>query len=157
MIIKTKPLGEVEINENEVIAIVDGIFGFPKHTKFVILMKEEEAPFGWLQSVEEPNLAFVVIDPFLFKYNYKLKVGQDYLKKVQYDAGIDKFEEVLSYAIVVIPEDNPQRMTANLQGPIIINARSRLACQAISDNPDYSVRHYIMDDFKEKQSKEGVK
>ncbi|HPP87924.1 MAG TPA: flagellar assembly protein FliW [bacterium] len=150
MLISTKTLGEVEINEKEILTVVDGIFGFPDLTKYVLLMKENEAPFAWLQSVETPNLAFVVIDPYLFKYKYKLKVGAEFLKKI----GADDISKIISYAIVVIPENAPDRMTANLQGPIIINPATKLACQAISEIPEYTVRHFITDEFKEKQIKE---
>ncbi|HPG29890.1 MAG TPA: flagellar assembly protein FliW [bacterium] len=151
MIIKTKTLGEIDINENEIITVIDGIFGFPDLTKYILLMKEEEAPFAWFQSVEDSELAFVVIDPFLFKHKYKLKVGKDFLNKIQ----VSDNSEIISYSIVVIPQNNPQMMTANLQGPLIINPKNKLACQAISDIQEYGVRHLIMEEFKEKQAKEG--
>ncbi|MBP7654758.1 flagellar assembly protein FliW [Candidatus Dependentiae bacterium] len=151
MIIKTKTLGEIEINENEIITVIDGIFGFPDLTKYILLMKEEEAPFAWFQCVEDAELAFVVIDPSLFKNNYKLKIGKDFLNKIK---AADN-TELISYSIVVIPQNNPQMMTANLQGPLIINPKNKLACQAISEIQEYTVRHFIMEEFKEKQSKEG--
>jgi len=150
MKIKTKSLGEIEIQETEILTVVDGIFGFPELTKYVLLMKDEEAPFAWLQSVEDSNLAFIIIDPHLFRLNYRLKVGLEFLKKVE----AQNNNEVISYAIVVIPENNPQMMTANLQGPVIINPKKALACQAISEIPEYTVKHYIMEEFKEKQLKE---
>jgi flagellar assembly factor FliW len=56
-------------------------------------------------------------------------------------------ESLLVFAIVTIPE-NPSLMTANLQGPIIINPEKKLGRQAISMNDRYHVRHRILDEMK---------
>lgn len=142
MKILTKAFGEVEIDPRDIITIKGGIFGFQKFTKYIIMMIPEEEPFAWLQSVEKSSLAFVIIRPELFKKEYTLKVDNEVYTKLN----VKNKEKLVSYAIVVVPE-NVQQMTANLQGPIVINPDTKIGCQAISLVPHYTVRHYIMEEM----------
>ncbi|HOK40305.1 MAG TPA: flagellar assembly protein FliW [bacterium] len=144
MKILTKAFGEVEIDPKDIIKIKTGIFGFPKYTKYIIMMIPEEEPFAWLQCVEEPNLAFVIIRPEVFKKNYRLKVDNEVLNTLS----VKSVDELISYAIVVVPE-NLELMTANLQGPIVINPKTKEGVQAISLVEEYTVRHYILKEMNE--------
>lgn len=142
MKILTKAFGEVEIDPRDIITIKGGIFGFQKFTKYIIMMIPEEEPFAWLQSIEKSSLAFVIIRPEVFKKGYTLKIDKEILDKLK----VKSFNELISYAIVVVP-DNVQKMTANLQGPIVINPEIKTGCQAISLIPEYGVRHFIMEEM----------
>ncbi len=145
MKILTKAFGEVEIDPRDIITIEGGIFGFQKLTKYIIMMIPEEEPFAWLQCIEEPTLAFVIIRPEVFKKDYVLKVSKEVIDKLK----VKSLSELISYAIVVVPE-NVQDMTANLQGPIVINPVLKIGKQAISLIDSYSVRHYIMKEMNQK-------
>ncbi|MEW5692635.1 MAG: flagellar assembly protein FliW [Candidatus Hydrogenedentota bacterium] len=153
MRIKTKPYGEVEINEANIIKIVDGLFGFPGLENYVFLESKTEGPFLWLQSLDEPGLAFVVIRPEEFKADYKLSVALEDIKSI----GLESPDEAVSIALVVIPPD-PKQMTANLQGPIVLNVQSKIARQMISLNPEYKIKHHILDEMKVllEKTKEGM-
>jgi flagellar assembly factor FliW len=142
--IKTKPLGEVEIKEEAIIHIERGIIGFEGITRYVILDTEKDSPFKWLQAVDKPSLAFIVIPPVCFRPDYKLEVSEEDLASI----GIEDPSTAVVLAIVVVPRDDPSRMTANLQGPVVINPKTRKGKQMISTNPQYSVRHYILDELK---------
>jgi flagellar assembly factor FliW len=141
MKIKTKPYGEIEVNEKQKIHFPDGLFGF-EEVKQYFLLDSKEGPFYWLQSAEHPELAFVLIDPRVFKNNYTLSLTDDDYRAIDAQKG-----EVIDFAIVTVPED-PEKISANLMGPIVINRKTRKARQAISENDEYTVKHYIVEEMK---------
>jgi flagellar assembly factor FliW len=141
MKIKTKPYGEIEVNEKQKIHFPDGLFGF-EEVKQYFLLDSKEGPFYWLQSAEHPELAFVLIDPRVFKNNYTLSLTDDDYRAIDAQKG-----EVIDFAIVTVPED-PEKISANLMGPLIINRKTRKARQAISENDEYTVKHYIVEEMK---------
>ena len=148
----TKPFGEIEIDENEIIDFPDGILGFDFVKKFIVLdTDDEKSPFKWLQAYDEAGLAFVIIQPMDFLGVYNLMLSQVELENVE----ASSVEDLVVFSIVTIPS-NPKEMTANLQGPIIINKSKKLGRQAISLNENYSVRHSILEEMK-KLSESGEK
>lgn len=142
MKIKTKPYGEIEVSEIQRLSFPEGIIGFEEIQNY-ILLDSKEGPFYWLQSEEYPELAFLLINPRIFKNGYILKVKDPDIASLE----LESDEDLLDFAIVTVPED-PSRMSANLMGPIIINKKTRVAKQVISDNDEYTVKHYIFDEMK---------
>jgi flagellar assembly factor FliW len=145
MKIKTKPYGEIEVSEKQKIHFPDGLFGFEENRDY-FLLDSREGPFYWLQAADHPELAFILIDPRIFKGDYQLSVREEDYENI----GARDGKEVIDFAIVTVPEDI-QKISANLMGPIIINRRNRKARQAISENDEYSVKHYIMEEMKVKK------
>jgi flagellar assembly factor FliW len=142
--IKTRPFGEIEVSEQQIIDFPDGILGFDDVRKFVLLdAHDENSPLKWLQAFDEPDLAFVIIRPVDFMREYELVVSMNDIEAV----GAETAENLIVFAIVTIPT-NPSDMTANLQGPIIVNPEKRLGRQAISLSDRYSVRHKILEEMK---------
>ena len=149
--IQTKPFGEIEVNELQVIDFPEGILGFDFIKKFVILDTEDEgSPFKWMQAFDEKDLAFVIIRPVDFMEKYDLLISQSDLETVK----AESVGDLLVFAIVTIPE-NPEKMTANLQGPIIINVEKKLGMQAISMSERYGVRHNILDEIRRQSKARG--
>lgn len=145
MIIKTKPFGEVEVDENSIIHMDEGLIGFEKIKRYVLLdTKDKDTPFKWLQAVDDPNLAFVVIPPNYFRADYKLEVEDEDLASI----GLEDADNAISLAIVVIPEGRPEEMTANLLSTIVVNPENKRGKQMISKNPKYTVRHYILEELQ---------
>jgi flagellar assembly factor FliW len=136
--ILTKPFGTIELNERQRIHFPFGVLGFESLHDYALL-DAAQAPFYWLQSLEVVEIAFVLIEPRVFRPDYALAVAPDELA----DLGILKPEDALVFAIVTIPDD-PRQMTANLQGPLIINKENRTGRQAISGDPRWQVRHPIL-------------
>lgn len=136
-----KQLGsDSESNHSKAIHFPDGLPAFERVKNFVVVGNEEEAPFLWLQSTDNPNLAFIIIDPFLIHPEYRPDISDEDVKFLEIDDPTDAF--VL--AIVNIRNGNDQEVTANLISPIVINWKKRLAKQVILRNHlDYSVRHII--------------
>ncbi|ASV12865.1 MULTISPECIES: flagellar assembly protein FliW [Leptospira] len=138
--IHTKPFGKMQISEKQIVSFPEGLLGFEDYKKFALIEEEEESVFKWLQSVEEVDLAFVVIPPSLFKKEYKPLIPEQELQGI----GIAEVEDGLTLVIVTVPGDDPALMTANMQGPILINKETLLGKQFISRNESHSVREKIL-------------
>jgi flagellar assembly factor FliW len=139
MRVLTKPFGEIEVSDLQTLVFPQGIYGFEALQSYVLL-DASQPPFYWLQSVERASLAFVLLDPRQFLRDYRLDVAAEELLEI----GVQDPDGAVDFAIVTIPGD-PRDMTANLQGPVVVNRRTRVARQCISLNPDYGVRHRVMD------------
>lgn len=143
MQVKTKPYGMIDVDERQKIVFPFGILGFENLRDYVLLDAVQQ-PFYWLQSMEVPEIAFVLINPSVFRPDYSLDLLEGDLEEI--DLQKDSTENTLIFAIVTIPENN-SRMTANLQGPIIINRDKRIGRQSVSTNEKWKVRHYILDEL----------
>jgi flagellar assembly factor FliW len=135
--VATKAYGLIEVNEHQRITFPEGLFGFEGIRDYVLLDAERQ-PFYWLQSLEVEQVAFVLINPFLFRSDYELNIGNEELAEI----GVDSPEKALIFSIVTIPPDGP--MTANLQGPLVINRDTRAGKQAILTDTRWKTRHDIM-------------
>jgi len=139
--IATKAYGPIEVDERQKISFPYGVLGFERLHSYALL-DAPQAPFYWLQSLEVVEIAFVMISPRVFRADYRLEVPREEIEEI----GIDCPDKILDFAIVTVPDD-PKQMTANLQGPIVINRDTRVGRQCISLNPDYGVRHRILDEL----------
>ncbi len=136
--ILTKPFGSVELDERQKVRFPLGLLGFESLHDYALL-DAEQAPFYWLQSLEVVEIAFVLIEPRLFRPDYSPGVLPEDLTEI----GLARPEDALVFAIVTIPED-PRLMTANLQGPLLINRETRTGRQCISADPRWQVRHPLL-------------
>ena len=138
MRVDTKAYGSIDVDERQRIEFPYGILGFEKLQSYVLLDAPQQ-PFYWLQALDLVEVAFVLINPMIFRPDYTVEVPQEELEEI----GIDSSDKMLTFAIVTIPQ-NPSEMTANLQGPIIINKDTRVGRQSISTNPRWEVRHPVL-------------
>lgn len=139
-IIKTTRFGDIEVDEGRAIHFKDGLPGFSDKREFVILEHKTGSPFMWLQSMDTPDLAFVMISPFLLMSDYlkDLSPEEEALMKGEND------EDVIIYSLVTIPRGHVEKATVNLMGPIVIGTGSRKAKQVILANSEYSHCHPMM-------------
>lgn len=146
MKINTTNFGEIEISEDNIIEFKDGIPGFEDEKKFTIILNEDpENPFHYLQSVENGELSFIIINPFEIFPNYDFNISDTVKDKLN----IKNEKQVVVYTIVVIPEDI-EKMTTNLQGPIVINIDEKKGKQVILDDIRYNTKHLIFNLSPEK-------
>ena len=146
MLIDTRHFGQIEIDEKGIIDFPEGLPGFEYVKKFVLLSNsDEDNVFWWLQSVDKPDLAFVVIDPKYIKEDYEVDVPDGEVEVLNIDGKCD----ITVLSIVVVPEDITQ-MTANLKAPIIINNTNKKGKQVVLDCKNYSIKHYIMQELKQR-------
>jgi len=142
MTIQTTRFGELTVREDEVVVFPEGILGFAGNTRYSLFPNPTGGPLYWLQSVEDGTLAFIVCKPQLFKPDYKISVHPKDLEGLE----LEKLEDGEVYCIMVVPPDNPRGMTANLQGPLIINNRRKLAKQVVLVNVDYGTKYRVFKD-----------
>ncbi len=114
-----------------------GLLGFETYKHFTI-EKCEYKPFYWLQSVEDRSLSFLIVDPFIFFNDFEIDVDDDTLKLIDLDSPTD----VMVMTIITIPGGG-NSLTANLQGPLVINRKNNKAMQVILSNPEYTTKHPI--------------
>ncbi|MCL1955068.1 MAG: flagellar assembly protein FliW [Spirochaetes bacterium] len=138
MKVNTKAFGLIDVDEKQKINFPEGLFGFEDYNDYVLLDAEKE-PFFWLQCVNEQDIAFILVNPFLFRPDYEVNIANEELAKI----GITSPENALIFSIVTIPQGgNP--MTANLQGPLVINKADMKGMQAVLSDPRWKTKHDII-------------
>jgi flagellar assembly factor FliW len=147
----TARFGEISFKETEVLNFPKGILGFSQLTRYVILERKEIAPFKWIQSVEDPNVAFVIMNPVQFFPNFKLEINEKELEELNYTNSRD----LIVYVIVNIPQD-VSLASADLLGPLVINTKKRLAKQAVMPESPYTTRHYLLDELKKRERRKQL-
>lgn len=138
MELKTAQFGVINVGEDELIHFPMGIPGFENNKKFVLIGNDPAALFFWLQSAEDPNLCFVVTDPFSIYPNYYVDVEDDDVNFL----GITDTGNVMTLAVVVIPE-NIKETRVNLKAPILINVEKKLGKQIIQKDESLPLRYYL--------------
>ncbi|WZL73738.1 flagellar assembly protein FliW [Clostridiaceae bacterium 35-E11] len=145
MLLNTKHFGEIQIDENKILTFQEGLLGFEHIKQYTIIMNpDEEIPFHWLQAIDEPDLAFVITNPFLFKEDYAFDIPDKVIDQLQ----IEKQEDVMIFVIAVVPEEL-QKMTVNLRGPLVINVPAKKGKQMVLDGGGYSLKHKIFQEATE--------
>lgn len=142
MKINTRKFGEIVIDEQKILIMPEGLPGFPGYDRFILLEDRKTAPFCWLQSLEEPGLTLVVMNPLIFKPDYRLS-----LEKFINDRGWKgvKEEDLLVYVVVNISgEKENKKITANLMGPLVVNPKNNEAVQVVISDPVYSYQYDIL-------------
>lgn len=132
--------GSISVREDQIILLTPGLLGFSQFHRYVLIEHSQESPFLWLQSVDNPDLAFVVIDPLQIVPGY----DPGPITEVMQDLQVEKPEDLKVLVILTIPPGRPQDMTANLMGPVVINLKNRRGRQLVIDDPRYSHKHCIM-------------
>jgi flagellar assembly factor FliW len=136
--VATKAYGLIQVDPRQKITFSRGLFGFESFKDYVLLDAERQ-PFYWLQSADVEGVAFILINPFLFRPDYEVNINNEDLADIE----IDSPEKALIFSVVTIPPDGGP-MTANLQGPLIINRDTRAGKQAILPDPRWKTKHDIM-------------
>ena len=134
MKVQTSRFGGLEIAEEDLILFPEGLLGFHRYKQFVLVQVAETSPLLWLQSVQVPELAFVIADPRLFRQDYTVQVKKEDLNTIEVSA-IDEAE------VYVILNRVDGELTANLQGPLVINPDGRLGKQLVLSDRRFPVRH----------------
>lgn len=144
MKIDTRDFGKIEIDENETIEFRSAIYGFEQAKHFALLSDDSiGGVFLWLQSVEYPEVRFILVDPNVVTTPYMPQLAQQTRELLEFQ----EEDTPVFFAIAVIPEEFA-KTTVNLKSPIVINSRTKRAAQVILDE-DYPIRALLL------QSEEG--
>ena len=148
MKISTSLFGEIEIQKDKVISFDNGIPAFPEETSFIILHDEEDENniLSWLQSTNDPQLTFAIIDILRVMPTYSPLISEEDL----FSIGEYEKSDFFIYSIATVP-DTVTDITVNLKGPIIINAKTCKGRQVIAENDDYPIRFNIFEAIQKRK------
>lgn len=139
MQLQTALLGELEIDETNIITFPEALPGFLEEHKFILIPLDDNSPFSYLQSVKTKELCLIVADPFTFFIDYEVELDEETLQKLEI---INEKTNFSLFNILTIPEDF-KKTTANLLAPLIINFDKKIGLQFITQNNDYTTKHFI--------------
>ena len=142
MKLNTVRFGEIEIEEDRIFNFAMPIIGFDMLHKFIILDPNKETLFKWLQSVEDPTLAFPVISVSALDLDYTIDLPDNVVEVLN----ITNVESLLVMNITSIPQDNPKGTTINLLAPLIFNLDNQTAAQVVLSGSGYDISYPM---FKE--------
>ena len=135
MKIETLRFGEIEIDEKRIFNFALPIIGFNELKKFAIIDINKDGIFKWLQSLEDPSLAFPIVSVFSFNVDYSFDIPDNVVETLK----IENVESLLVMNIASIPQDNPKGTTLNLLAPLIFNIDKNLAGQVILTGTGYDI------------------
>ncbi len=138
MEVRTTRFGVIDIAEDRVITFTKGLLGFPRQQRFCLLEPGEDACFFWLQSVDDPELAFVVTDPSLFVSDYAVHVRPEQMESLS-------LNNLTDAQIFVIVNKVDQTLTGNLQGPLVVNTITREGEQMVLAEKKWTTRHPLLE------------
>jgi len=140
MKISTSYHGDIEIDNQQTLTFNQGIPGFLEETEFVILPLPEAEAFQVLQSIQTKEVAFIITDPFQFFLDYDFQLEPQEIEKLQ----LQQVEDAAVYVLLTM-SDSVEKITANLQAPVIINTKKQLAKQVILMNTAYETKHRLFE------------
>jgi len=138
MKVETTRFGQIEVDENRLIKFSSGLLGFPDDHDYALVQTNNEGNFFWLQSIDQPEVAFVVCDPLLFLPDYQVPVKPEDLVKID----LKNMDDV---QVLIIVNKIGRTLTGNLQGPLVINVGNRHGRQLVLSEKKYSTRHPLME------------
>ena len=142
VVYKTK-LGEMEIPEEKVLRFEEGLPGFENLKRFSIVSNGSD-PIMWLVSLEDDSVALPVINPWLVRIDYAVEIPEEVMENL----GIEREEDVSLWAVLVIPQGDPSKMTINLMAPIVVNNKNGKAKQIILEGSGYDIRHSVKEELE---------
>lgn len=149
---KTRLFGTIDISDDKIIVLENGMIGFPDMRHFALIFdadKKDGGKIKWLQSMDEPEMAFPVIDPTFLKKDYNPVINEEILKPI----GKLTEENTFVLSTVTVPKEL-EKMSINLKAPIIINSDTNKGAQIIVED-DMPVKYMIYDLLKSRKEKAG--
>lgn len=140
MILQTTRFGPVEVDEGRLIEFPAGLLGFSSARRFALLQPDERGVFFWLQSQENPDLAFVVTDPALWNDDFAVPLRDEQAAEIGAD-GPGGARDTQTFVIV---NRRGGALTANMQGPLVISAVTRRGVQVVLAEKKWSTRHELV-------------
>ena len=137
--LSTNRFGNLIIEKENIITFEQGLLGFEELTQFAIIAVEECLPFEWLISLEDPVVAFPILDPTLLFSDYKPSLTKEDIVLLDIKNEMD----VEMFCIVTLGE-TPKNVTLNLKGPILINMKNKMGKQIVLTEDFYSLRHPLV-------------
>jgi flagellar assembly factor FliW len=125
--------GTVEFDEAEVLRLEGGLVGLPALQSFVLFEAKPGSPFSWLQSLDDPSMAFLVAEPSRYVSGYEDEVVRR----------CPSVAEAVVLATATVPPGKPRDTTLNLSGPIVLDATTRKGKQMVLEDAAYTTRYRV--------------
>lgn len=126
--------GEVEYDPANLLHFPAGLIGFPDLHDFIVMPNKKQGPLFWIQSVDDPDIAFVLTDPTNFFLEYKVLPENSEKNLLQ----IEKGEECHALSVVTVPKN--RKITLNLAAPILFAPKTNRAIQVILEDTQYQTK-----------------
>ena len=140
MEISTKYFDRVSVSEKDVIRFENGMFGFENLKEYILISFEPGSDnLMCLQSTQDSELAFILMNPFNLKKDYEPVLSDSDIR----DLGITEATRGVFYYAVCVVKDDVSEITVNLKCPVVINPDNQAAKQLILDDERYSFRHSL--------------
>jgi flagellar assembly factor FliW len=139
VLVESSRFGTFEVHDDRVLRIDAGLLGIPGSTGYAVVETgDEDSPYVWLQSVEEPDVAFLATTPWQFFPDYELVVGDEDLDSL----ALQRTEDAEVFLLLTIHRDGDEvsDITANLLGPVVVNTATRRGRQLVLDRTSYTTR-----------------
>ena len=152
MILHTPQFSEISYSKKDVLFFENSLIGFPSDKHFLIFEHRKGSHFKWLLSLDQPGLAFPIVDPFIYVEDYDPCITLEEAKALELEEKTPRFV----YTMVTVPRGKPDEITINLAGPLIINAFTKKAKQVVLDDERYSIKHSIFSSFSQDNIKKAA-
>lgn len=141
--VESTRFGALEVEEDIVITFAEGLIGFEECRRYAVVHQEEGSAFRWLQSLDSPALAFPIIEPNQIRPDYAPTMSDADGRALE----LTTDTPTLLFAIVTVPPREPQAMTVNLLGPLVVNAETRRGKQVIVLDEGVTTRHSVVEEL----------
>lgn len=139
MTIITRQFGPLDYSDEAVITFPEGLLGFERMHRFLLIDQPEIEPLRWLQSIDEPQIAFTVIEPELVFPGFRVRLSPDDREAL----GLSAHAEPRVLVLVTVPKD-PAEMTANLLGPLVVHPERKLGRQLVLHDSALGTRERLI-------------
>lgn len=140
MNIEAKYFGNVSYNKDDIVEIINGLFGFEEYSQYLCIpFQEDDSAMLSLQSLDDENLSFILMNPFSLISDYTVTLNAQDKK----DLGADDNDSNIAYYVICVIRDSVASSTVNLKAPLAINAATNKAKQIILENTPYTFRHEL--------------
>jgi flagellar assembly factor FliW len=136
MKVDTARFGTLEFEPDKILHFDGGVPGFASCTRFVILDHDRETPLKWLQSLDRPDLALLIVEPQELLRDYRLELTPDVLERLG-------AQDLKDLGVFVILNPCGDQLTANLRAPVVAHVEGRRALQLILDDARLPLRHAV--------------
>lgn len=140
--VNTVRFGEIEVDESKILHFEHGIPAFDNEHEFVVIPFEENSPYMFLQSLQTPELSFLMTIPFVFFPDYEFKLDDAITEQLS----VESPDDLQIYTLITIPAGNVKLMTANLLAPVVVNKNNLKARQVVLDRTSYKTKHRLFPD-----------
>lgn len=142
VLVRSTRFGNFDVDDERVLQVTGGLLGIPESTRYVVVETDDDGPYLWLQSVDEPEVAFLATTPWLFFPEYELVLDDDELDALD----LERPEDAQVFLLLTVHRhgDEVTDITANLLGPVVVNTVTRQGRQLVLDHTDYTTRRSLV-------------